>query len=471
MGYSKVVIVGAGFGGLNCALNLKKSRSDVFIFDRNNHHTFQPLLYQVATAALSPENIAVPIREVLKSHTNTAVKLANVESIDKKRRCVICTGGLTFEYDYLVVATGARHSYFGHPEWEQFAPGLKTLPDALRIREKLLLAFEIAEQADSLHLAETFLRFVIVGGGPTGVELAGAIAEISRKTLFQNFRRIKPENAQIYLIEGQDEILRSFSPKLVSKVHDYLKKMGVKVISRALVTDITQEGIVINGKLLSAFSIIWAAGNEASPLLKSLDTPLDRMQRVIVGPDLSIPDHPEIFVIGDSAHSLDENGIPLPGIASVAIQQGRYVANLIIKDIPLEKRKPFCYFDKGSMATIGKGKAIASIGRWNFAGFSAWLAWSLIHIRYLISFRNRILVMIQWMFYYLSASRNARLIFPSIEGEKESIFHKVEDHYEDRESVYHFFFDTNDANALKTWGVHRVETETEMDNDTPKESC
>lgn len=441
MSYTKVIIVGAGFAGLNCALNLKKADADVFIMDRNNHHTFQPLLYQVATAALSSGNIAVPIREILRKNQNTTVLLSNIESIDKENKVVIASNGEKFEYDYLVVATGARHSYFGHPEWEKFAPGLKSLPDAIRIRERLLLSFEIAERADSIRVAERFLRFVIVGGGPTGVELAGAVAEISHKTLFDNFRRIKPENAQIYLIESQPEVLKTFHPKLGHTAHKYLEDMGVNVIPGTRVTNITEDGIWIGDKFFPAFSIIWAAGNQASPLLKTLDTPLDQAKRAIVGPDLSIPDHPEVFVVGDSAHAEDEKGNPLPGIASVALQQGQYVANIIKNKLPPDERKPFRYFDKGSMATIGKAKAVASIHNFDFTGIFAWLAWSFIHVLYLISFRNRILVMMQWFFSYLTSSRNSRLILRSVFGRDDSIFHKVGDHFEMGQGTYHFRYD------------------------------
>ncbi len=444
MSYSKVIIIGAGFGGINCAINLNKADADIYVMDRNNHHTFQPLLYQVATAALSPGNIAVPIREVLKNHKNTTVYLTNVEDIDKEKRQVIASSGERFDYDYLVVATGARHSYFGNPEWEKYAPGLKSLPDALRIRERLLLSFEIAERADSIRAAEKFLRFVIVGGGPTGVELAGAVAEIAHKTLFDNFRRIRPENAQIYLIESQPEILKTFHPKLGKKAHEYLEEMGVKVIPGTRVTNITEEGIFIDENFFPSFSIIWAAGNHASPLMEKLDTPLDRMKRAIVGPDLSIPDYPEVFVIGDSAHTEDEKGNPLPGIASVAVQQGQYIAKIIKKKIPPEKRKPFLYFDKGSMATIGRAKAVCSIHNFDFSGIFAWLSWSFIHVLYLISFRNRILVMLQWLFSYLTSSRNSRLILRSLYGRKDSIFHKVGDHFEDEGGNYHFSFDHDD---------------------------
>lgn len=458
MNYTKVVIVGAGFGGINCAKKLKHAKADVTVVDRNNHHTFQPLLYQVATAALSPGNIAVPIREVLRNNANTTVFLANVEKIDKEKKQVYISSGEPIHYDYLVMATGARHSYFGNPEWEKFAPGLKELPDALRIRERILLSFEIAERADSLKAAEKFLRFVIVGGGPTGVELAGAVAEISHKSLFKNFRRIKPEDAQIYLIESQPEVLKTFHPKLGKTAHKYLEDMGVNVITGTRVTEITEKGIWIQDKFFPAFSIIWAAGNHAPPILQTLDTPLDRANRAIVGHDLSLPDHPEVFVIGDSSHAEDENGNPLPGIASVAIQQGKYVAEIIKNKTPPEERKPFQYFDKGSMATIGKAKAVASMHKFNFSGFFAWLAWCLVHVLYLISFRNRVLVMIQWLSSYLTGSRQIRLILRSVFGEENSIFRKVGDHFETERGSYHFFYRKNKQGVTRE-GKHEDEWE------------
>lgn len=438
MGRRKVIIIGGGFGGINCALSLKNADVEITLVDRNNHHTFQPLLYQVATASLSPGNIAVPIREILAKQKNCTVLLANIESIDKEKRCIISSSGEKFSYDILVVATGARHSYFGHPEWEKFAPGLKGLPDALRIRERLLLSFEIAERTHDPVARERFLRFVIVGGGPTGVELAGAVAEISHKTLFNNFRRIKPENAQIYLIEGQPELLKTFHHKLGETAHNYLKDMGVNVITSTHVTNISEEGIWIGEKFFPTFSIIWAAGNEASPLLKRLDTPLDRAGRAVVGPDLTIPNHPEVFVVGDSAHAEDEKGSVFPAVASVALQQGQYVGKTIAKNRPVNSRKPFKYFDKGAMATIGTSKAVVSIHNIDFSGFFAWIAWSLVHVLYLISFRNRLLVMFQWMINYFSSKRDARLIVRPLVGSEDALFEKVGDHFEFEKGSYHF---------------------------------
>lgn len=466
MPYQQVVIIGGGFGGLNCAKRLGKAEAEVLVLDRNNHHTFQPLLYQVATAALSSGNIAAPIREVLRDNANTTVYMSNVEKIDTENRVAIASNGEEYRYDYLVIATGARHSYFGHPEWERFAPGLKTLPDALRIRERILLSFEIAERCDSRMLAEKFLRFVIVGGGPTGVELAGAVAEIAHKTLFKNFRRIKPENAQIFLIESQPEVLKTFDHKLGSAARHYLEKMGVRVITDTRVTEISEEGVWIKDEFFPSFSIIWAAGNHASPLLESLDTPLDRAKRAIVGPDLSIPGHPEVFIIGDSAHALDEDENPLPGIASVAIQQGHYVANIIKNNIAPDKRKPFRYFDKGSMATIGTAKAVASIHGLHFKGLLAWMAWSFIHVLYLVSFQNRMLVMMHWFFSYMTGNRQVRLILRSVFGKADSIFRKVGDHYETDTGAYHFKFEKQ---KLKMWKPHEKPPESDEEPKAPEE--
>lgn len=455
MDRARVIIVGAGFGGINCAQKLGKTDVEVLIMDRNNHHTFQPLLYQVATSALAAGSIAIPIREILRNNTNTTVYMANIDSIDKNKKLVYVSNGESFNYDYLVLATGARHSYFGHDEWETFAPGLKTLPDAARIRERILLSFEIAERAETPELVQKYLRFVIVGGGPTGVELAGAVAEISRSGLYKNFRRIKPENAEIYLIESQPEILKTFHPNLGKTARKYLEDMGIKVRTGTRVTNITQDGIWIGDEFLPSFGIIWAAGNVASPVLKSLDVPLDRAQRAIVGPDLSIPDHPEIFVIGDSANAKDSDGSSLPGIASVAIQQGQYVAKIIANKIPPAERQPFRYFDKGSMATIGKGKAIASIHKFDFTGFFAWLAWGLVHLLYLASFSNRIMVMTQWFFVYVTNNRQMRIIMRSVFGKEDAIFTKVGEHIEMSGGAYQFKYE----HGVHKFGEDALETE------------
>lgn len=410
MAYTKVIIVGCGFAGLNAAKKLKKADVNLLILDRTNHHVFQPLLYQVASAALSPGNIATPIRQILRSQENTTVYMATIDSVNLEKKYVQAANGDIFNYDYLILAPGATHSYFGHPEWEAFAPGLKTIPDAIRIRERVLLAFERAERCDSFKEASNYLRFVIVGGGPTGVEMAGAVAEIAHKTLFKNFRKIKPEQSEIYLIEGQPYILSSYPPKLSEIARRDLEKMGVKVLTSTRVTDIDEHCVHLHDKVIETHNVIWAAGNEAAPVLKTLGVPLDRQGRVIVEPDLSLQGHPEVFVIGDAAYATDEEGNPYPGIAPVAIQQGKFVAEAIAMKIPPDQRPRFHYFDKGTMATIGKAKAVAMIGKVSFSGFFAWLAWGFIHMLYLISFENRLLVMMQWMFWYITGKRQQRLI-------------------------------------------------------------
>lgn len=456
MKYKKVIIVGGGFGGLNCAKYLKNANMDVVLLDRNNHHTFQPLLYQVATAALSPSNIAAPIRQVLRGNENTTVFLCNVAEVDIENRKLAASNGEEFNYDYLVLGTGAKHSYFGHPEWEKYAPGLKSLSDAVRIREKILLSFEIAERCDNMALAEKFLRFVIVGGGPTGVEMAGAVAEIAHKSLFKNFRRIHPEHAQIYLIESQPEVLKTFNPKLGRVAHQYLEEMGVKVITGTRVTKISEEGIWVGDQFFPSFSIIWAAGNEASSLMKTLKVPLDKSGRVFVNPDLSIPNYPEVFVIGDSANVKDSFGEPLPAVASVAVQQGQYVAKIIRKEIPYKDRKPFRYFDKGSMATVGTSKAVASIHNFNLTGFFAWIAWCLIHVLYLVSFSNRFLVMSQWFFSYITGNRQVRLIMKSVFGKEDSLFLKTGDHFTTSSGTYHFKYEDRE---IKIWQPQTLQKE------------
>lgn len=410
MGRPKIVVIGGGFGGLNAAKVLGKGDAEVFLIDRTNHHLFQPLLYQVAGAALSPNNVAVPIREELRSYENITVLMADVVAIDTEKHLVLTSTEDSYPYDFLIVATGARHSYFGRDEWEKYAPGLKTITDAIRIRENILWTFERAEKCLNPIEAEMLLRFVIIGGGPTGVEMAGAIAEIAHKSLFENFRHIKPEQAQIFLIEGSSQILPSYPIHLADRAQKDLIKLGVHVLINTKVTDIVLEGVYAGEHFIPASTIIWAAGNQASPMLKSLNVPLDKQGRVIVEPDLSIPGHSDVFVIGDAAHVEDAKGQLLPGTAPVAMQQGRYVAKNLNKNIQPGKRLPFKYHDKGSMATIGQSKAVAVVGRFQFAGLFAWLAWGAIHILYLISFRNRIIVLFQWFLLYLTGDRNARLI-------------------------------------------------------------
>ncbi|MCB1115249.1 MAG: NAD(P)/FAD-dependent oxidoreductase [Chlamydiia bacterium] len=415
--YTRVVIVGGGFAGLNCALTLKKANLDVLLIDQKNHHLFQPLLYQVASAALSPADIATPLREIFSTQTNTTVIMGTVASIDKKKKEILLVNGDPIPYDYLVIGAGARHSYFGNDQWEPLAPGLKTITDALKIRERILISFEKAERMDSIHEAEKYLNFVIIGGGPTGVEMAGAIAEIAHHTMFKNFRRINPEKSKIYLVEGAPRVLPPFPEKLSKRAHKDLEKMGVRVITGEMVTNLTEEGAQVGEDFIAARNIIWAAGNQASPLLKTLDTPLDRQGRAEVEKDLSIPDHPEIFVIGDAACALGKNGKPLPAIAPTAIQQGRYVGKIIRRQIPKERRRPFKYFDKGSLATIGKNKAVGYFRGLYFKGVLAWLIWGFIHIFYLVSYRSQFAVMLDWVFHYMTGLRGARLIHKNIDDE------------------------------------------------------
>ncbi|MBP9842097.1 MAG: NAD(P)/FAD-dependent oxidoreductase [Simkaniaceae bacterium] len=415
MSYAKVVIIGGGFGGLNVARSLKKSKHDILLLDKKNHHLFQPLLYQVASAALSPADIATPLREILRDQSNTTVMMGDVIKIDKSAKQIYLKSSYIIPYDYLVVAVGARHSYFGHNEWEPLAPGLKTIMDALRIREKILMSFEKAERIDSSMESAKYLNFVIIGGGPTGVEMAGSIAEIANKTMFRNFRRINPSKSKIYLIEGSPRLLPPYPEALSYRAQRDLEKMGVRVMTGKVVTKITEDGVYIGEEFIEAKNVIWAAGNEASPLLKTLEVPLDRQGRVLVNQDLTVPDHPEIFVIGDAACAIGKNDKPLPGIAPVAIQQGRYVANIIANDLPQNMRKPFKYFDKGSLATIGKNKAVCVLGKLQFGGFFAWLVWGFIHVAYLVAYRSRIGVLTEWVFHYMTGMRGARLIQHSIE--------------------------------------------------------
>ena len=407
---SRVIIIGGGFGGLNVAKKIGKANVEVLLIDKTNHHLFQPLLYQVATAALSPADIATPIRGILKTYNNQTVLMGNVEKIDKEKKQIQLINGDIYAYDFLVVAVGAKHSYFNNPEWEEFAPGLKTLLDALKIREKVLISFEKAERSDSLSEARKYLNFVIVGGGPTGVELAGAIAEIAHETMLKNFRRIDPTKTKIYLVEAANQILPAFPKDLADKAKNYLERFGVKVLTSKRVVNVTNDGVNINDTFIETKNVIWAAGNKASPVLKTLNTRLDNQGRVFVEKDLTIPNHPEIFVIGDAAHAVDKNNKTLPGLAPVAIQQGRYVANIIKENISQSKRKPFKYFDKGSLATIGKTKAVGTFKKFKFSGFKAWLAWCIVHIMYLVTFKNRLIALTQWVFSYILGQRGARLI-------------------------------------------------------------
>ncbi|HEV2405427.1 MAG TPA: NAD(P)/FAD-dependent oxidoreductase [Ktedonobacterales bacterium] len=412
----RIVIVGAGFGGLRAARALGRTRARVTVIDRNNHHLFQPLLYQVATAGLSPADISAPIRGVLRRQRNTDVLLAEVTGVDMQRREVVAQSRadgqpMRIPYDYLVLATGAGQSYFGHDEWEPFAPGLKSIEDATELRRKILLAFEAAEaeMATDPQKAQARLTFVIVGGGPTGVELAGTIAEVARKSLVRDFRHINPASARILLVEAMPRLLATFPPSLAKRVERKLGKLGVEVRTNTRVTNIDDGGVYLDGKRLAAQTVVWAAGVRASPAGAWLGTETDRAGRVLVNGDLSVPGHPEVFVIGDTA-TVTTARTPLPGIAPVALQEGHYVAEAIQARIAGKPVAPFHYFDKGTLATVGRAYAIADIRGLLLSGFFAWLTWMAVHIFFLIGFRNRILVMFQWAWAYLTYQRGARLI-------------------------------------------------------------
>jgi NADH:ubiquinone reductase (H+-translocating) len=413
----RVVILGGGFGGLNAARSLKRADADVTLIDRRNFHLFQPLLYQVATGGLSPGEIASPLRYVLNDQKNTRVLLGEVVDIDVARREVVLKDNSRIPYDTLIVATGSTHSYFGHPEWAALAPGLKTVEDATEIRTRFLLAFERAEKETDPEERRANLTFVIVGGGPTGVELAGAIGEISRDTLKNDFRRINPADANIFLIEGTPRLLPPYPPALSEAAERSLIKLGVQTRTGSMVTGIDENGVTVNsgGKeiRIAAKTVFWAAGVQASPLGGILAAhtglTLDRAGRVPVEPDLSIAGHPEILVIGDLA-AFQQDGKQLPGVAQTAIQQGHYAAKLIEHRLRGEKARPFHYFDKGNLATIGRNHAVADIGPFKFSGFLAWLIWLFIHLLNIVEFESRLLIAMQWAYDYFTHNRGARLI-------------------------------------------------------------
>lgn len=405
----RVVIIGAGFGGLEAARLLAKQPVQVTLIDRKNHHTFQPLLYQVATAGISPGEIAAPVRWILRGRANLEVLLGEVVGFDLERRRVKLPD-FEIPYDYLIVATGAGHSYFGHDEWEPLAPGLKTVEDALEIRRRVLLAFELAERQSLAKEPELPLNFAIVGAGPTGVELAGTLAEIARKSLRDEFASIDPKRTRIILLEGGPRILPAYAPDLSASAVRQLEKLGVEVRASAMVTKIGPGEVFVGDERIPAAVVLWAAGVAASPLGKKLGAPTDRSGRVLVNAYLSLPEHAEVFVIGDLASVKDEHGNPLPGVAPVALQQGRAVAKIIADDLRGMPRKEFHYVDKGSLATIGRAAAIAQFGKLHISGYFAWLAWLFVHIFFLIGFRNRMIVLIQWAWSYLTYERGARLI-------------------------------------------------------------
>jgi NADH:ubiquinone reductase (H+-translocating) len=405
----RVIIVGGGFGGLTAAQSLHGYTVDIVLIDRTNHHLFQPLLYQVATAALSEGDIASPLRTILQRQRNVRILMNEVLAIDRAKRMVRLMD-TQVPFDYLILAPGSRHSYFGKDHWGTFAPGLKTLADALSIREHMLLSFEHAERAHGTPAAHRYLSFVVVGAGPTGVELAGAIAEIARASILPDFPLIQSSDIKIILIEAGGRILMGFDESLAAKAQRVLVNLGVDVRLNTRVTEVNEQGVSAGGQFIETANAIWAAGNEASPLLHTLGLPLDRQGRVAVNADLSISGDPSIFVIGDAASAIDAEGQPLPALAPVAIQQGRYVAGLIAKEIPSAARPPFVYKDRGMLATIGKAHAIAQIGRLRTVGVLAWLLWCVVHIFFLIGFRNRLRVMFEWAWYYLTRQPGARLI-------------------------------------------------------------
>jgi len=405
---AQVVIIGGGFGGLSAARALRKAPVTVALVDRRNHHLFQPLLYQVATAALNPSDIAVPIRSIVRRQKNITVLMGEAVSIDAANRKVRLADG-DLGYDYLIVATGATHSYFGHDDWAPYAAGLKTIEDALTIRRRVLIAFERAERETDPERQREWLTFAIVGGGPTGAELAGALAEIAHHALARDFRSIDPTRARIVLLEGGPRILPPFPPALSESARNQLMDLGVEVRTGAQATGIDAGGVTIGAERLAARTVLWAAGVAASPLARSLGVPLDRAGRVLVTPELTVPGHPEIFVIGDLA-SAQQDGKPLPGVAPVAMQAGRQTAKNVARAVRGEPLLPFHYHDKGSLAVIGRGAGVAAFPKSNWSGLIAWWAWLLVHIFYLIGFRNRLLVLLEWAWAYLTWQRGARLI-------------------------------------------------------------
>ena len=421
----KVIIIGGGFGGLYASKAFRKLPVDLTVIDRRNYHLFQPLLYQVATGALSPGEIASPIRHILHKQRNTRVLMGEVIDIDAAAKQVVLRGGDREPYDTLIVATGATHHYFGHPEWEQFAPGLKTIEDATEMRGKILMAFERAELEHDPELRRAWLTFVVVGGGATGVELSGALGEIANDTLKHDFRSIDPRETRIFLVEGEDRVLPPFPADLSHHAERSLVKLNVQVRLKARVTSVDANGVVVSyadkNETIPAKTVLWAAGVHASPLGQILHdrtgAPIDKAGRVIVYPDLSIPDHPEILVLGDLASFSHQTGKPLPGVSPVAIQMGGYAAKLTKARLEGRTIAPFHYFDKGNLAAIGRAAAVAQIGKLHLWGWVAWLIWLFVHIAYLIGFDNRLVVMMEWAYNYITYNRGARLITGQPVGE------------------------------------------------------
>ncbi|MBK5187428.1 MAG: NAD(P)/FAD-dependent oxidoreductase [Gemmatimonadaceae bacterium] len=409
----KVVIIGGGFAGLTAARGLRNADVDVTLIDRTNHHLFQPLLYQVATAVLAPSDITSPIRWLLRKNTNTTVLMAEVDSIDAHRQVVQADmGKVEVPYDYLIVASGARHAYFGHDEWEPMAPGLKSLEDALKIRHRFLIAFEEAEKAPE-HERESWLRFVIVGGGPTGVELAGILPDIAHHSMLHDFRNFNPRDTKIVLLEGGSRLLTAFEPDLAARALRDLEGLGVEVHLNAVVTRVEKDAVYVGDERIPTRTVLWAAGNQASPLARTLDAPLDRAGRVVVAPDLSVPGAPHIFIAGDLAAVPYKGDMLVPAVAPAANQMGTHAAKNIRRLLAELPTVPFQYVDKGNLATIGRYRAIAEIGRFKLRGQIAWWFWLLIHLMYLATFRNRVIVLIEWAYSYLTYQRGSRLLTES----------------------------------------------------------
>lgn len=406
----RVVIIGGGFGGLYAARALKRANVEITVLDRTNHHLFQPLLYQVATATLAPTDITAPIRWLLRKQANTTVLLAEAQRVDPERRVVVIDAEpYEIEYDWLIVAAGARHAYFGHPEWEELAPGLKSIGDAIELRQRMLIAFERAEEAMTDAERDAWLTFVIVGAGPTGTELAGMIPTIAAHSLPSEYRRIANAKARVILLEGGRKVLSTYPDELSEHARLDLENLGVDVRTGALVTNIEPGVVHVGDEVIRTNTIIWAAGNAASPLGKTLGAEVDRAGRVLVAPDLSVPTHPEIFVIGDMA-AVTSKGKPVPGVAPAAMQMGRHTAKNIRRELEQRAREPFTYRNKGDLATIGRHRAVADFGRLKLTGFIAWWFWLFVHIMYLAGFRNRLSVLIEWGYSYFTYERGARLI-------------------------------------------------------------